>query len=324
MRFDLDKVPAMHALFHQAPYTRFMEFIAQDADRRSVLCSTLEETGLDFAEITLGKNRHIAVFPQGKKAAFSGTVLTAHYDRAEGSPGANDNGAAVFMLVDAAMGFHKAKNENGNESPPVIFFTDKEELKTGETLEEQGAYALAFYLKENRLDGKIFTFDACGSGDTLIISTAADTLMRDAAGSRTAAFRRRVRELRTTALEAARAAAIKKVLLLPTPFSDDAGFFRAGLCAQTITVLPAGEAAAFSALVRRQGGFMQNGGAEQIAGGGQSGAARSLLSSAVPPPGDRRLIPETWRSLNGPGDSHIRLTTEHWKKIVAFAGALGR
>ena len=301
------------------PYTRFMEFIAQDADRRSVLCSTLEEAGLDFAEITLGKNRHVAVFPRGRKAAFSGTVFAAHYDRVEGSPGANDNGAAVFMLVDAAMGFRgTAENETENGSSPVIFFTDKEELKTGETLEEQGAYALAFYLKENGLDGKIFTFDACGSGDTLIISTAADILTRDAAGSRTAAFRRRVRELRTTALEAARAAAVKKVLLLPTPFSDDAGFFRAGLCAQTITVLPSGEAAAFSALARRQGGFTRSGGREQ------NRAAGALLSSAVPPPADRRLIPETWRSLNGPGDSHLRLTTEHWKKIVAFAGALGQ
>ncbi|MDR2049445.1 MAG: M28 family peptidase [Treponema sp.] len=284
-----------------------MEFIAPAADRRAVLCSILEQAGLDFTEIVLGKNRHIAVFPRGRKAAFSAAVFIAHYDRAEDSPGANDNSAAVFMLIDAAMGFHGA--ERG--SSPVIFFTDNEELKTGETLEEQGAYALAPYLEENGLDGTIFTFDACGSGDTLIISTAADTLLRSA-GPRAAAFRRRVQELRTTALEAARNAGIEKVLLLPTPFSDDAGFFRAGLCAQTITVLPAGEAAAFSSLARRQS-----------AGGIAGNAAEALLSSAVLPPADRRLIPETWRSLNGPGDSHIRLTTEHWKKVVAFAEALG-
>jgi hypothetical protein len=324
----------MHELFRKAPYTRFMEFIAQDADRRSVLCSTLEETGLDFTEIALGKNRHIAVFPRGRQAAFSGTVFTAHYDRAEGSPGANDNSAAVFMLVDAAMSFHRIENETDSGLSPVIFFTDKEELKTGETLEKQGAYTLAFYLKENGLDGKIFTFDACGSGDTLIVSTAADTLLWDA-GSRTTAFRRRVRELRTTALEAARDAEIEKILLLPTPFSDDAGFFRAGLCAQTITVLPSGEAAAFSALVRRQsaGGSQsdahrQNGAGSQSdahkQSAGRGSAARALLSSAVSPPVDRRLIPETWRNLNGPGDSHIRLTTEHWKKIVSFAEALGQ
>jgi hypothetical protein len=252
-------------------------------------------------------------------------VFTAHYDRAEGSPGANDNSAAVFMLVDAAMGFRETA-----EGSPVIFFTDKEELKTGETLEEQGAYALALYLKENNFDGKVFIFDACGTGDTLIVSTAADTLLRSTAAGGPASFRRRVQELRSSALEAARDAGIEKALLLPTPFSDDAGFFRAGLCAQTITVLPSGEAAAFSALVRRQGGRGQNsdhrqsGGRGQSGSHGQSGAARSLLSSAVPPPADRRLIPETWRNLNGPADSHIRLTTEHWKKVVAFAGALGR
>jgi hypothetical protein len=311
----------MHELFHKAPYTRFMEFIAQDADRRSALCLLLEESGLDFTELPLGKNRHIAVFPQGRQAALPAVVFTAHYDRAEGSPGANDNSAAVFMLVDAALGLRKTKNrsETGTENDPVIFFTDKEELKTGETLEEQGAYALALYLKENNFDGKIFIFDACGTGDTLIVSTAADTLLRSAADSRTAAFRRRVRELRAKALEAARDAGIEKALLLPTPFSDDAGFFRAGLCAQTITVLPAGEAAAFSALVRRQSNSIA-----AVGGNAVAGAAAALLSGAVPPPADRRLIPETWRSLNGPGDSHIRLTTEHWKKVVAFAETLGR
>jgi hypothetical protein len=300
----------MHELFRKAPYIHFMEFIAPDTDRHSMLCSLLEESGLDFTELPLGKNRHIAVFPQGRQTAFPATVFTAHYDRAEGSPGANDNSAAVFMLVDAALDFREAGEA---EPSPVIFFTDKEELKTGETLEEQGAYALALYLKEKNFDGKIFIFDACGTGDTLIISTAADTLLRS--GATGAAFRRRAQALRTRALEAARNAGIEKALLLPTPFSDDAGFFRAGLCAQTITVLPAGEAAAFFAVVRRQGG-MQN--------CGQNDAARALLSSAVPPPVDRRLIPETWRNLNGPADSHIRLTTEHWKKVVAFAGALGQ
>jgi hypothetical protein len=292
----------VHELFREAPYTRFMEFIAPDADRRSMLCSLLEEAGLDFAELPLGKNRHIAVFPRGRQAVFPATIFTAHYDRVEGSPGANDNSAAVFMLVDAALGFRKAA---AGESSPVIFFTDKEELKTGETLEEQGAYALALHLKENNFDGKIFIFDACGTGDTLIVSTAADTLLRSAGDPD--AFHHRVQALRTKALEAARDDGIEKALLLPTPFSDDAGFFRAGLCAQTITVLPAEEASAFSALARRR-----------------SGAARALLSSAVPPPADRRLIPETWRNLNGPADSHIRLTTEHWKKVVAFAEALGR
>ncbi|MDR0402932.1 MAG: Zn-dependent exopeptidase M28 [Treponema sp.] len=297
----------MHELFRKAPYTRFMEFIAPDADRRSLLCSVLEESGLDFTELVLGKNRHIVVFP--RKRAFSAVAFTAHYDRAEGSSGANDNSAAVFMLLDAALGFRGAA-ERGEGPSPVIFFTDNEELKTGETLEDQGAYALALYLKENGFDGRIFIFDACGSGDTLIVSTAADTLLRNVRDSRAAAFRGKVRELRAEALEAARNAGIEKTLLLPAPFSDDAGFFRAGLCAQTITVLPSGEAAAFSALVRGQSGG--------------HGAARSLLSDAVPRPADRRLIPETWRNLNGPGDSHIRLTTEHWKKVVAFAGALGR
>jgi hypothetical protein len=38
----------------------------------------------------------------------------------------------------------------------------------------------------------------------------------------------------------------------------------------------------------------------------------------------RRLIPETWRAINGPEDSHIRLTPEHYEKVVKFAVELCR
>ncbi|MDR1507073.1 MAG: Zn-dependent exopeptidase M28 [Treponema sp.] len=300
----------MHELFHRAPYSRFMEFIAPDADRRGMLCSMLEHLGLDFTEIALGESRHIAVFPRGKPAARTGegfpqsvsVIFAAHYDRAEGSPGANDNSAAVFMLLETAL---RIKESAGAVSGGAgIIFTDKEELKTGEALEEQGSYALALYLKERGQDTNVFIFDACGSGDTLIVSTTAETLLRRRGGG--AALLWQTGKLRTKALEAARAARIERVLLLATPFSDDAGFLKAGLGAQTITVLPASEAAAFSALVRRQ-----------------PETSDALLSSAAAGPLDRRRIPETWRSLNGPGDSRLRLTPEHWKHVVAFAGALG-
>jgi hypothetical protein len=163
-------------------------------------------------------------------------------------------------------------------------------------------------LREAGLGGnRFYIFDACGTGDTIIISTTADHLLKDEAtmdhalaGIGIAKARRQVQSLRNHALEAARRLVMEKVLLAPTPFSDDAGFLRAGISAQTITVLPTPEAARLAAL-RHKSGF-----------------AEALVSRETAPR-FKRLIPETWRSLNGPGDNFARLTPENFKQVVRFA-----
>jgi hypothetical protein len=285
----------MNNLLGEDSYKRFDDFIAPGVDRFELLRSVLEEFKLSPRILNTGGKRHIAA---GMPTAGR-PLLIAHYDRSANSPGANDNSAAVFILIEAAL------RMRDDRAVPQIIFTDKEELSGGQKLEEQGSYSLALYLKEQGLGAsRVFCFDACGAGDTLIISTAADHLLKneDTPGAET--VRRRIQELRDLALEAAREARLDRVLLLPTPFSDDAGFLKAGISAQTITVLPAPEAAAFASLSRTKPEII-----------------RAILSSSAPPP-DRRLIPETWRSLNGPGDSPLRLTKEHWGKVAEFAQAL--
>jgi hypothetical protein len=292
-------------VFNTVPYDRFREFISPGSDRFALICSVLRERSLPYRIINLEKKRHIAVFPGGSAgsgffsgAAGLGTIFTAHYDRVPQSSGANDNGAAVFQLLEtaAAPGVPRA----------LFIFTDGEELSPGEPLRNQGSYGLGLFLKEAGLGTmRIFTFDACGIGDTLIISTAADYLLRDETGAGTEAVRQRVKVLRNAALDAAREARLEKTLLLPTPFSEDAGFLLSGLTAQTVTVLPEAEAAGFASLVRAR-----------------RKTAAALFSNAAPRPVDSRFIPETWRSLNGPSDSPLRLTPRHWKHMVAFALAL--
>jgi hypothetical protein len=290
------------ALFQKAPYRRFEEFISPGADRFALLNSLLEELDLPFKTIVLAGNRHIFVRPGEKQTE---TIFTAHYDRTPGSPGANDNAASVFMLIETALGMRAEGAAISGAAIPQIIFTDKEELSGGEGLTEQGSYSLALYLREQGMGSfRVFCFDACGAGDTLIISTAADHLLKNEESTGADAVRHRVQELRNAALEAAREARIEKVLLLPTPFSDDAGFLRGGVTAQTVTVLPSPEAAAFASLARTK-----------------PETVLALVSSSAPER-DRRLIPETWRSLNGPGDSPLRLTTDHWKYVVAFAKTL--
>jgi hypothetical protein len=97
-----------------------------------------------------------------------------------------------------------------------------------------------------------------------------------------------------------------KVLLAPVPFSDDLGFLRAGITAQTITVLPSEEAALLAANLHKQG------------------FADALIKGEAQSPRLKPLIPETWKSLNGPLDIPERLTPQHYRMVVRFACALCR
>jgi hypothetical protein len=308
--------------FADPPFDRFFEFIAPNADRHCILKSLLGELGMDFLVFTVAGNRHFFIFPRrkgsepgaaGDKAfPFLGNnpvILTAHYDRVAGSPGANDNSVAVFLLIKAA-GLLRASG-TGNW---ITILTDKEELGPGEGICSQGSYTLAENLRLRGLGrGRIFIFDSCGTGDTLIVSSTTDYLFnnysfnyffnRESNGLLKA--RQLTRELRSMALETARSLSMDKVLLLPTPFSEDAGFLKAGLPAITITALPAREASSFVSLLRKRPDF-----------------PGALIARESRKTGDEQLIPETWRRLNGPKDLPSRLTPEHYGRILRFVQRL--
>jgi hypothetical protein len=297
----------------EVPYHRFQAFIAPGGDRFTILKGLLDELRFASSVMTVAGNRHIFVAPgagllpgepgltgEGRAADMA---LVAHYDRTAGSPGANDNGAAVFMLIKTALKMREDKMDRW-----LIIFTDKEELVRGEGIRDQGAYTLAKNLKKRGFEKtRVFIFDACGTGDTLIISTMADHLLKNEQGPGTVRTRHLVAQLRNGALKAARNLLLEKVLLLPTPFSDDAGFLRAGIAAQTITVLPAEEAAPFVSLLRNK---------PDLAG--------ALVSREAQKVHDLSLMPKTWRRLNGPGDSQSRLTPRYFGQVVRFAYALCR
>jgi hypothetical protein len=289
------------------PFHRFSDFISPGADRFTILKALLLEMGLPYQVLPVAGNRHILISPSGidRGLPFRGrgaaTILAAHYDRVPGSPGANDNSAAVFLLIRAAQ-----KLWDRGSAPWLIILTDKEELQAGQGLREQGSYSLGEALLRGGLRGaRIFTFDACGTGDTLVISTVTDTLLRNEGGPGAIRTRSSIRTLRDRALRAARDLNMDRVLLLPTPFSDDAGFLRAGISAQTITVLPQAEASAFASLVRARPEF--------------SGA---LISRERARETGLTRIPATWRRLNTQGDTHHQLSPEHFDTVVRFAERL--
>jgi len=91
------------------------------------------------------------------------------------------------------------------------------------------------------------------------------------------------------------------VLLAPTPFSDDVGFLRAGLAAQTVTMLPADEADQYEALLRSRPDF-----------------GNLIISGEIKKPAEYRRLPETWRRLNNAQDTPSRLTPQYFQTVVNF------
>jgi len=293
--------------FRGLPWRHFMEFISPGADRYAILKTLLEKAALEYEVLNADGKRHFIVTspPSGRLPKLQErrpqTMLVAHYDRADGSPGANDNSAGVFLLVETARKL--IKNNVGNWS---IIFTDKEELKTGESLREQGSYGFAMSLKNSRMENsRVFCFDTCGAGDTLVVSTTLESLMKKEGGGER--LRESILELRKLALDKARDLKMKKLFIIPTPFSDDAGFFRAGFAAQTITMLPWSECKGLFAELQKNPEY-----------------ADILINAEFRGNNLSGFIPETWRLLNSPNDTHQRLTPEHFRTVVNFAEALCR
>jgi hypothetical protein len=298
-----------------SPYDRYFDFIAPNADRYAILTDHISSLKFNSTVISVEENRHIFIFPPGQKSLraaggvfpFSGMepyLFSAHYDRVQGSPGANDNSIAVFHLLNAAVTLAHKNIHNW-----IIVFTDKEELTAGESFEKQGSFTLAKKIKSWGLEkAKIFNFDACGSGSVFIFSTTTDLILK--AGSENNnlninKIRKNTSSLRDHALETAQNLRLDRVILAPTPFSDDVGFLRAGLAAQTITMLPINEAEQYEALLRDRPDF-----------------GNLIISGEVKKPEEHRRLPETWRSLNNAQDTPSRLTPQYFEMVVKFMTGL--
>ena len=298
----------------QSPYDRFSYFIALKVDRYKTLLATIEKLGLNSTVITISGNKHIFIFPPSLKSLrstggvfpFAGQdpiILSAHYDRVEGSPGANDNSIAVFHLLRAAQILAQRNIEKW-----IIIFTDKEELSPGESFEIQGSFTLAQKLKTWGLEkAKIYNFDACGNGDTFIFSTITDSVLKKGSSPNIIKVKSEIQNLRNHALKTAGDLRLDKILLAPTPFCDDMGFLRAGYAAQTITVLPSNEAAQFEEVLRKYPEF-----------------ANLMVSGEIKTSPERRNLPITWKNMNNAGDTISRLTPQFFEQVVSFAVELCR
>ena len=211
----------------------FSAFLEPAADRRAFITERLAAQGIPYRTVTLQDKTHIVITyrQSAYNPRFKMKTLIAHYDRAAGTQGANDNSAAcVQLLLFAKTLLHKRDAHNIR-----IIFTDGEEAGA-ESIKNQGAYRLGQGLRALSMQqDDIFVFDMCGSGGTLILSESG-IYGRDK--RKTAALIALHRRCRIYADAACRG----RWLSLPTAYSDNAGLISAGLTAQVITVLPRKEA----------------------------------------------------------------------------------
>lgn len=280
----------------------FKAFTALDCDRASFIRSYLSERGTESAVLPIEGRNHIYVkFPLTQyNPQFRTKTVIAHYDRAPGTPGANDNSAAVSILMDWATRlvripqFHNVR----------LIFTDGEEEKEGGVM-SQGAFALAAVFRRLNINKEdIFVFDCVGRGTIPILASAP---VKDT-GKLPKAIAKALLDQETLSLLILRSAAPHH-LRLPVPYSDNAGFIAQGIAAGTITFLPKSEAEAYLAALMREGGLR-----------------RHVLNMAMSSPDERAyydaMLPPTWKLFHTMQDNIDSLTSESVPVMLSILDAI--
>lgn len=273
----------------------FADFIAPDADRRRFIAEKLESLGIDYAFIPMEDSVHIYVKfpPSAYDPTFRIKTILVHYDRAENSPGANDNSAAIFQVFELLK---KLKNFKGAHNMR-IFFTDGEEMGALGGVADQGAFGIASRFKKlGIVNDDVFAVDSTGVGDVLVVSTTGTK----APGS--VAFKKRFYDLYERTISLAKQVSPQKWVTCPVTYSDNAAFIASGIPAVAVTVLPKEEVSALMRRVQRDKNF-----------------EKALLDHSLP---STDLLPITWRYMHTPFDTAETLTAEAFALMEKFLLAL--
>ena len=210
----------------------FLDFIKPDCNRLNFIQNFLKQNDVETAVISLEGKKHIYVkFPQNQyNPLFNIKTVVAHYDRFENSPGANDNSAAVYMLMLWAV---KLSRQYDFHNVRLIFTDGEEACPDGVT--SQGAFAIASLFKKLDIKDDIFVFDCMGCGDVPVLC---ENKIPQKAGN---AFIKKLTALENKAQRIIRTAGNGKWFCLPCNYSDNASFIAQGIPAVAITILPSSE-----------------------------------------------------------------------------------
>ncbi|MBN2351113.1 MAG: M28 family peptidase [Spirochaetales bacterium] len=286
-----------------------VEFTKPECDRFGYLKRFLSSRGLAFGLIPAGEDRFVHMVTKGPgdgRPMVLRPIFTAHVDRAPGSPGANDNSAAVLALLFFAAA------RSGRPGKPVCeaLFTDSEEAGSGASPKTQGSFRLAEYLKKKNFGSRVFyNFDMCGRGDAIVVSEAGERFLEGRKKTGTALYRR-LRGLRTLVLDGLGREFGGGIMSLPTPFSDNLGFLLQGFPALQFTFLPRREALAYRREHRRLTDEIAS-----SAGRVPDAAFRARFAE---------IQPETWRLRHTERDTVESLTPQTLPLLLRLFESLAR
>lgn len=281
----------------------FSEYLAPDCDRCAFIQSYLSGRGVSSVVLPVDGKKHVYVkFPTFQyNPQFKIKTVIAHYDRAEGSPGANDNSAADFCLMDWAVRLQQRADFHNVR----LLFSDGEELGS-QGVAEQGAFSLALLFKRLGIDNDdVYVFDCVGRGSVLVLGKSADMIHAPYA------FRKKIISLEERTEDLLRNAGTGRWLTLPLPYSDNAGFLACGVPAVAITLLPEEEADKYlMALVREKDleGFVRN---HETAGREEQGIQKL-----------KDMTPLSWHLFHTPNDNEQSLTPGSFAIMAKLLDAL--
>lgn len=272
------------------------QFLSPETDRLLFLQQRLLSYGVDSSVICLEGNRHLFVNfpPEAFNPQYKINVIAVHYDRVENSPGANDNSLACLVAADFAKEILE-RAKKGIFSNIRIFFTDGEE-KGKNGVFEQGSYTLAQKFKNWSFDkNNVFVFDSCGRGNVAVL---AKNTMPVSFTSRNSIFVRDFSALYTRASNILSEISPSKYMILPVPYSDNAGFLASGIPAVQITFLPENEVSFYLKNLMND-----------------KNLEKAVMNRQIEKNEDFRFkylekMPVTWRLFHTPYDNLLSLTIE--------------
>lgn len=211
-------------------------------DRFEYLRRWLRRCGIIGKKIELHGRRHLLVgFSNNYEGGIAKKILVAHYDKVPQSPGANDNGAAVFQLLAHAGRLAQEKEHERVQ----ILFTDGEEV-FNDSVSSQGSFQLARFFKSKGITNiQFFVFDMCGIGDTIVIGGAGSLLLGQSLKQKIISkqFYDEAYMAISNGADIVRLFQGRPADWIYSLFSDDLGFLLNGYPAVYFSVLPVAEAA---------------------------------------------------------------------------------
>lgn len=292
------KIPGFHADkqcmevdFHSED---FLEYIKKDTSRADFIQNWLKERGIDSHRTIIEGKSHILVQfdSQFYNPQFKIKTVIAHYDRVEGSPGANDNSSSDWLLMNWAVELSAMRSFHNVR----IYFTDGEELGWNTGVSEQGAYGIASVFKRLGITSDdVYVFDCCGRGEVPILSR---TTIPEKAPKH---FIEDFNDLYERTQDLLRRSCPGRWMTLPVPYSDNASFLACGIPAVALTMLPADEASSYARELLRNKEL-------EDAVLNRESSKKKRIETSSPEYGYKSRLPATWRLFHTENDNAGSLT----------------